>query len=51
MEPQEMTAEEIGQRRADLERIVGRIAIPLLDVGGRHVSGFRPDVYARALGL
>ncbi len=28
----------------------GRIAIPLLSVDGRYISGFRPDVYDQALG-
>jgi glutaredoxin len=36
--------------RQEVERILGRIAIPLLEVGGRYISGFRPDVYDRALG-
>ncbi|MCZ6783839.1 MAG: glutaredoxin family protein [Proteobacteria bacterium] len=28
----------------------GRIAVPLLSVDGRYISGFRPDVYDQALG-
>ena len=34
----------------DLKRLLGRIAIPLLDVNGRYVSGYRRDVYDRVLG-
>lgn len=36
--------------RQEVLRIVGHIAIPLLEVDGRYLSGFRPDVYDRALG-
>jgi glutaredoxin len=36
--------------RSEVVRILGRIAIPLLEVNGRYISGFRPDVYDRALG-
>jgi glutaredoxin len=36
--------------KQELRRILGRVAIPLLDVNGRYISGFRPDVYDRALG-
>jgi glutaredoxin len=39
-----------GSAKQQVERILGRIAIPLLDVNGRYISGFRPDVYDRALG-
>jgi glutaredoxin len=37
--------------RHDLQRIVGRVAIPLLDVRGQYVSGFKQKVYAQVLGL
>jgi glutaredoxin len=36
--------------RQEVARVLGRIAVPLLDVDGRYISGFRPDVYERALG-
>lgn len=36
--------------RDEVQRVLGRVAIPLLDVDGRYISGFRPDVYQRALG-
>ena len=36
--------------RDEVREILGRVAIPLLDVNGRYISGFRPDVYDRALG-
>ncbi len=38
-----------GSAKQEVRRILGRIAIPLLDVDGRYISGFRPDVYDRAL--
>lgn len=37
--------------RDELRRIVGRVAIPLLDADGQYVSGFKRSVYARVLGL
>jgi glutaredoxin len=36
--------------RREVVRILGQVAIPLLEVDGRYISGFRPDVYDRALG-
>lgn len=36
--------------KEEVRSILGRVAIPLLDVNGRYISGFRPDVYDRALG-
>jgi glutaredoxin len=38
-----------GAKR-EVQRVLGRLAIPLLDVDGRYVSGFQPAVYDRALG-
>jgi glutaredoxin len=34
----------------EVQRVQGRVAIPLLGVDGRFIAGFRPDVYDRALG-
>jgi hypothetical protein len=36
--------------KQEAQRILGRVAIPLLDVNGRYISGFRPEAYDRALG-
>jgi glutaredoxin len=36
--------------RREVQRVLGRVAIPLLDVDGRFISGFRPETYHRALG-
>jgi glutaredoxin len=33
-----------------VREVLGRVAVPLLDVNGRYIAGFRPDVYDRALG-
>lgn len=38
-----------GAAREEVVRIMGRIAIPLLQVDGRYIAGFREDVYARVL--
>jgi glutaredoxin len=35
--------------KQELVRIIGRIAVPLLQVDGRYVSGFRSEVYERVL--
>jgi glutaredoxin len=35
--------------REQVLRVLGQVAIPLLEVDGRYISGFRPDVYDRAL--
>jgi glutaredoxin len=35
--------------REELVRIVGRIAVPLLQIDGRYVSGYRRDVYDRLM--
>ena len=35
--------------RKELLDVLGRIAVPLLRVNGRYVSGFKPDVYQRVL--
>ena len=37
-----------GSAKQEVRRILGRVAIPLLDVNGHYISGFRPDVYDRA---
>jgi glutaredoxin len=37
--------------REEVERVVGRVAIPLLNARSQHISGFCERVYARALGL
>lgn len=56
MDSQRVAYEEIDidrdrGARDELERIVGRVAIPLLQVEGRYISGFRRKVYAKALGV
>lgn len=38
------------EAKREVQRVLGRLAIPLLDVDGRYVSGFQPAVYDRALG-
>jgi len=36
--------------KQEVRSIVGQVAVPLLEVNGRYISGFRRDVYDRALG-
>jgi glutaredoxin len=38
-----------SRAREELLRIVGRIAVPLVQVNGRYLSGFRREVYDRLL--
>jgi glutaredoxin len=38
-----------SRAREELLRIVGRIAVPLVQVNGRSISGFRREVYDRLL--
>jgi glutaredoxin len=35
--------------KQEIVRILGQVAVPLLEVDGRYISGFRPDIYDRAL--
>jgi glutaredoxin-like protein NrdH len=46
---EERDIESDDSARQEVLRILGQIAIPLLEVNGRYISGFRPEVYDRAL--
>jgi glutaredoxin len=46
---EERDIEDDDEAREEVVRVLGQVAIPLLEVDGRYISGFEPGVYDRAL--